>query len=176
MTSGTQIYLIRAINVGGAKLPMAELRREATELGATQVRTHIASGNLICEPPGSAADFARALEEEIALRHGFSREVIVRSPAQLRSAVAAYPFPIIQERFAHLYFLTAVPDPDKAKAFLDRDFGLDQLAVIGADLHIAYAGGVAGTKLTAPMIARGLGVPGTGRNIRTVTKLIELAG
>jgi uncharacterized protein (DUF1697 family) len=41
------VFLFRAINVGGtAKLPMAELRELATELGATGVSTYIASGNL----------------------------------------------------------------------------------------------------------------------------------
>ena len=40
----TDVYLFRAVNVGGiAKLPMADLRALAAELGATDVRTYIAS-------------------------------------------------------------------------------------------------------------------------------------
>ena len=50
-----RIHLLRAVNVGGAKLPMAELREVAASLGATDVRTYIASGNLICDPPGDPA-------------------------------------------------------------------------------------------------------------------------
>ncbi|MEP9417495.1 DUF1697 domain-containing protein [Gordonia sp. VNQ95] len=175
MASLPHIFLVRAINVGGAKLPMADLRSEATELGATEVRTHIASGNLICIPPTSPAAFASALEELIEARHGFSREVIARSVDELRNAVAAFPFEADDEKFAHLYFLTGIPDPDKTKAFLDTDFGDDQLAVIGADLHIYYAGGVGKSTLSSPKIARGLGVAGTGRNLRTVRTLIEIA-
>ncbi|MGC4933224.1 DUF1697 domain-containing protein [Gordonia sp. DT30] len=170
-----QVYLIRAINVGGAKLPMAQLRSLATELGATEVKTHIASGNLVCTPPGSPDDFARTLETRIEDRFGFFREVIARSAAQLGDAVAAYPFDAGEEKFAHLYFLTGVPDAELVKSFLDNDFEPDELAVIGADLHIRYRAGAAATKLSVPKIARGLGVTGTGRNLRTVRTLIELA-
>ena len=45
MGTTIRIILFRAVNVGGtAKLPMAELRELAAELGATDVQTHIQSG------------------------------------------------------------------------------------------------------------------------------------
>ncbi len=47
-----RVHLLRAVNVGGATLPMAELRELAADLGASDVRTHIASGNLLCTPTG----------------------------------------------------------------------------------------------------------------------------
>ena len=72
----TRIHLIRAVNVGGAKLPMAELREIAGGLGATEVSTYIASGNLLCNPPGDPAGFDRALEQAIQDRYGYFREVI----------------------------------------------------------------------------------------------------
>ncbi|MGW0035364.1 DUF1697 domain-containing protein [Gordonia sp. NPDC003376] len=169
-----QVFLIRAINVGGAKLPMAELREIAAELGATDIATHIASGNLLAVPSGTAEQFARDLESAIEERYGFYREVIGRTADRLRDAVAAYPFVIDEEKFAHIYFLTGAPTSEAADALVHKDFGADELAVIGADLHIRYANGVAGTKLTAPLIARTLGVQGTGRNLRTVRRLITL--
>lgn len=43
-----RVHLLRAVNVGGAKLPMAELREVASALGATNAGTYIASGNLLC--------------------------------------------------------------------------------------------------------------------------------
>ena len=60
-------------------------------------------------------------------------------------------------------------------AFERKDFGQDVVRVIGSDLHIRYADGAGRSTLTAPVIARGLGVQGTGRNLRTVRKLLELA-
>jgi uncharacterized protein (DUF1697 family) len=42
------IALLRAVNVGGTgKLPMAELRSMCESVGFTNVRTYIASGNVV---------------------------------------------------------------------------------------------------------------------------------
>ena len=169
-----RVDLLRAVNVGGAKLPMAELRDLATELGATDVSTYIASGNLICTPPGDPADFDRALEAAIEARFGFFREVISRTADELTAALDAYPFDRSEPKYCHVYFLAAEPDAAAAASLANRD--LEQVAVIGRDLHIRYGDGVAGTKLTTPLIHRTLGVVGTGRNLDSVAKLADLAG
>ena len=172
-----RVVLIRAINVGGtAKLPMADLREIAASLGASDVSTYIASGNLLCVPPGDPARFDRALESAIEARFGFFREVISRSVSELETAVAAHPFEVIDEKFSYLYPLTAIPGPERVRDFAARSFGDDRFAVIGDNLHIRYAGGAGTSTLTPPAIARALGVTGPGRNLRTVAKLIALAG
>ncbi|MBD0860633.1 DUF1697 domain-containing protein [Gordonia sp. zg691] len=170
-----RIVLIRAVNVGGATLPMAQLRELAADLGAADISTFIASGNLICTPPGDAARFDRALETSIEKRFGYFREVISRTPDQVRAALEAHPFEIVDDKYSYVYFLAGTPDADKAAAFEQKDFGDDALRVIGEDLHIRYADGAGRSKLTAPAIARGLGVQGTGRNLRTVRTLLDLA-
>ncbi|MFW0782975.1 DUF1697 domain-containing protein [Gordonia sp. CPCC 206044] len=172
-----RVVLIRAINVGGAKLPMADLRSLATELGATEVSTYIASGNLLCEPPGAAEDFDRALEAAITARFGYEREVISRSRDDLATALEAHPFTVAEPKFSYVYCLTGRPAADRVTAFVERDFGGgEQLQVIGRDLHIRYPDGAGRSKLSATAIARGLGVQGTGRNLTTISKLIDLAG
>ncbi|MCG7633496.1 DUF1697 domain-containing protein [Gordonia McavH-238-E] len=170
-----RIVLIRAVNVGGAKLPMAELRQIATDLGAEDVSTYIASGNLLCTPPAAPEQFDRALETAMEDRYGWFREVISRTPGQVRAALDAHPFEIADDKYSYVYFLTGRPAPDKVAAFERKDFGQDVVRVIGSDLHIRYADGAGRSTLTAPAIARGLGVQGTGRNLRTVRKLLELA-
>lgn len=175
-----RVHLLRAVNVGGAKLPMARLREIAADLGGTDVSTYIASGNLLCRPPGDPADFDRALESAINDEFGFFREVISRSPAELETALAAYPFATAPD-FAeapkgHIYFLLDAPTDEAAGTFVARDFGGgERVAVIGTELHVDYPDGAGQSKLTAPVIAKGLGVPGTARNLRTVAKLIDLA-
>ncbi|MEO9329412.1 DUF1697 domain-containing protein [Gordonia aurantiaca] len=172
---GRRIILIRAVNVGGAKLPMAELREMATELGATDVSTYIASGNLVCAPPGDPDHFDRALETAITTRYGYFREVISRSPDEVRTALEAHPFEVVDDRFSYIHFLVAEPDPSRVAAFEQQDFGADVHRVIGRDLHIRYHSGAGRSKLTASAIARGLGVQGTARNLRTVRSLLDLA-
>ncbi|MBY4568717.1 hypothetical protein ACN95_01610 [Gordonia sihwensis] len=171
-----RIVLIRAVNVGGAKLPMARLREIATALGADDVSTYIASGNLLCTPPGDPEGFDRALEQAISDEFGYFREAIGRTPDEMSRALADYPFG--DPPHGLIYFLTGVPDPDAAAEFCARDFGNgERLRVIGRDLHIDYPApaGVGNSKLTPARIAKGLGVTGTGRNLRTTAKLIELA-
>ncbi|MFW0794361.1 DUF1697 domain-containing protein [Gordonia sp. CPCC 205515] len=171
-----RIVLIRAINVGGAKLPMADLREMAEELGATNVSTYIASGNLFCDiPSGGAAKFDKALEAAITERFGFEREVISRSVDEVQAALDAHPFDVVEDKYSYVYFLTGKPKADKVVAFAEREFADTDREVIGNDLHIRYHEGAGQSKLTAPVIAKGLGVQGTGRNLKTVRKLIELA-
>lgn len=172
-----RVVLIRAINVGGtAKLPMADLREIAQTLGASEVSTYIASGNLLCVPPGDPAEFDRALEAEIEARFGFFREVISRSGDELHAAVEAHPFEVVDDKLNYLYPLTGTPEPEKVEALMAREFDNTRIEVVGDNLHILYGAGAAASKLTPPVIAKALGVTGTGRNWRTVGKLIELAG
>lgn len=170
-----RVVFIRAVNVGGAKLPMAELRELATDLGATEVSTYIASGNLLCTPPGKAEEFDRALEAAIKIKYGFFRDVISRTPAQLQTALDNHPFEIVEPRFSYVYFLTGKPDSKATKAFHAMNFAGDEVKVIGDDLHIRYSDGAGRSDLDAKAIARALGVQGTGRNVNSVRKLIELA-
>lgn len=168
-----RILLLRAVNVGGAKLPMADLRSIAEDLGATDVSTHIASGNLLVDT--TDPQFDRRLERAIEDRFGYFREAISRTPAELQAALDAHPFPIEGDRkFHHVYFLLAEPTREQVDALLAKGLP-ESLAVIGRDLHIHYPDGVAGTKLTPALIARTLGSPGTGRNLNTVATLVELA-
>ncbi|MCL2490633.1 MAG: DUF1697 domain-containing protein [Propionibacteriaceae bacterium] len=173
-TPTSRVLLLRAVNVGGATLPMADLRTMAGELGATDVSTYIASGNLVCTPPGDPALFDRALEAAIQVRFGFFREVISRTPAELQAALSAYPFDRARPKWCHIYFLSGTPTPQSIAALQSKS--PEEVSVIGNDLHVRYRGGVAASKLTTKLIHQTLGVVGTGRNLDTVERLIALAG
>lgn len=174
--SKRRIVLLRAVNVGGAQLPMKELRAIATDLGATEVETYIASGNLLCIPPGRPAAFDRALEQAIEARYGFFREVISRSPAEVQAALDAHPFQVLQPKFSYITFLLRAPKAaaiEKARTYPTGD---DRWEVIGKEMHIRYAHGAGRPEMKSDAIGRALGVPGTARNLNTVQKLLELAG
>lgn len=167
-------HLIRAVNVGGAKLPMAELRGIAAELGASEVSTYIASGNLLCAPPGEPQAFDRALERAIEERYGWFREVISRSLAELRAALEAHPFDVIEPKYSYVTFLVEEPTAaavEKARTF---ETGDDRWEVVGRELHIRYADGAGRPQMKDQSIGRALGVPGTARNLNTVQRLIGL--
>lgn len=168
------VVLLRAVNVGGAKLPMARLREIASDLGATDVSTYIASGNLLCTPSGDEAEFSRALEERIEAEFGFFREAITRTPEELQSALDAYPFADAEPRYTHIHFLASEPLPGAFDELLAAGHP-ERMQLIGRDLHIDFTGRVAGSKLSAPLLTPRLGSPGTARNLRTVAALIDKA-
>lgn len=170
------VFLLRAVNVGGAKLPMADLREIAGSLGATDVSTYIASGNLICTPPGDPARFADELEQAVGERFGFHREVIVRTHAQLNAALRDHPFEVVEPKFSYVSFCRDDPTPDAITRAESFETGDDRWQVIGSDLHIRYADGAGRTQMRLPSILKALDTPTTARNLKTVRTLIDLAG
>ena len=164
--------LLRAINVGGtAKLPMAELRALAGELGATDVSTYIASGNLLCTAPAS---FDAALEKAITERFGFTRDVVSRTRGELQSALAEHPFDVIEPKLSFISFMAKPPTPDGITRAETYATGDDCWRVIGRDLHIRHAVSAGRPQMNLAGIARSIGQPGTARNLVTVRTLINL--
>lgn len=174
MTS-QRIVFIRAINVGGtAKLPMADVRSIAESLGATEVRTYIASGNLLCRLAGGADEFDRALEAAILERFGFFRDVISRSRTEVADALASHPFDVIDAKSSYVTFLREAPTAEALAAASALPTGDDRWQVIGRDQHIRYAVSAGQPQMRTDAVARALRVPGTARNLRTVVTLLEL--
>lgn len=170
----TCVVLLRAVNVGGAKLPMAELRELAADLGATEVSTFIASGNLICQAPKDVKAFGAALEKAIEAKYGFYRECIIRTPAELTRARENYPFDVDDPKNGHIVFLLEKPTKEAVEKAHEIETGADRWEVIGREMHIRYDHGAGRSDMNGPAIGKALGVPGTSRNLRTVEKLIEL--
>jgi uncharacterized protein (DUF1697 family) len=159
----TWIALLRAVNLGSRnKVPMAELRTALAEAGYADVRTVIASGNVVFSSDTKPS--ARAVESLIAEEFGVTTTVILRSAAQIRKLRKARPF----ERNAYVAFLAAKPRSTRALE------GLDPFAVVGSDIVLHFPSGYAAAQLTGAAIEKALGVEATVRNWNTVEKLADL--
>jgi uncharacterized protein (DUF1697 family) len=171
-----RVVLIRAVNVGGAKLPMADLRTFAADLGASEVTTYIASGNLVADVPGDPESFDRALEKAIESQFGYFREAISRTRDELVAALEAHPFEVLEPRFSYISFMASAPTPQAIATAADVPTGEDRWQVVGRELHLRYARGAGRAELKDAQLLRALGgIPATARNLNTVRKLIELA-
>lgn len=162
------VALLRAVNVGGTgALPMAELRAMGEALGFANVRTFIASGNLLFESDASEIEVKAALEEKLAVYAGKPVEVFVRIHAELAAIVAANPFPDAHGSRHMVYFYDSPPAPDLIEQLRDWQ---GELAALGPrELHVDYGEGIRFTKLKIPgKLDR------TGRNINSVRKLTAL--
>ena len=106
------VALLCGINVGGhRKVPMAELRALATELGLQTATTYVASGNLVFISDKNAGELETLLETAIAQRFGFAVDVIVRSAEQWSAYRAGNPMPEESERQPNLVMLVVGKQP-----------------------------------------------------------------
>ena len=171
------VALLRAVNVGGCKLPMAELREVCAELGWEKVETYIQSGNVVFEAAGKAEALEAALEKAVAKRFGFERPVIVRSAAQWADYAKGSPFPEAERDEPNRLMLGLSKNPPKAEApaMLEAKAAAGERVKRERDaLWVHYPGGAGTTKLTPALFDKAAGSPVTQRNWRTVLKLQEM--
>jgi uncharacterized protein (DUF1697 family) len=169
------VALLRAVNLAGRnKVPMAELRALLERAGYADVRTYIASGNVLVDGPEDPAIVAGDMERIVETSFDVTTTAILRSPAQLASTVAAHPFGADTAR-SHVAFLASEPSTDAATRLEAADHGPDRAVLVGGEVYLHYPAGFQGARLSAARVERILGVQATMRNWRTVAALAELA-
>ncbi|WP_461079160.1 DUF1697 domain-containing protein [Streptomyces deserti] len=175
----TYAALLRGINVGGKKLPMAGLRTVLEGLGYDDVRTYLQSGQAVFVPDHGdeeslAAEITHAIEKHV----GFGVDVIVRDHAYLKAIAESCPFPAadLEPRQLHVTYFSAPVDAGRfaeidQAAYLPEEFRLGDRA-----LYLYVPNGLGRSKLAdhlaKPRINKGL--IATTRNWNTVVKLVEL--
>lgn len=98
------VALLRGVNVGGVTIKMADLSALVEELGFTDVKTVLASGNVLFTSTDAAAAAKSSLEAALRTRFGYEAWVHVLTVDAIRELVAAYPFPRESERHAYVVF------------------------------------------------------------------------
>ena len=170
------VALLRGVNVGGrGKLPMADLRGVATDLGYDDVATYIQSGNLVLRTSASATKVAKDLAAAIAGLGDVKPAVMVRSRSQLAKVVDANPFLRRGEdaSLCHVTFMETAASGALGALDLDK-YEPEEAKAVGKELFLFLPGGMGRSKLAADL-ARNKQAVGTTRNWRTVTKLLEMA-
>src|ERR1700735_4072464 len=110
------VVLLRAVNVGGTgKLPMGDLKRLCEKAGFRNVRTYIASGNVVAERDGAETKAKAALEAELRVYAGKPVGVIIRAAAEITKVVANNPFPDPSASRTVAIFLDRAPPADALK-------------------------------------------------------------
>lgn len=88
----TYVALLRGINVGGnRKVPMAKLAETFAQLGLTQVKTFIASGNVIFNSDENRTKLIEQIEAAIERDFGFHVHVLLRSRPEIAQLVKDLP-------------------------------------------------------------------------------------
>lgn len=188
------IALLRGINVGNAKrVAMVELRALVEELGYSEVRTLLNSGNLVfsaakVEPCEAALRIEKALDAKL----GVSARVVVISADELAQVVAGNPLGEVADNPSRL-LVGILGDPAyraRLAEIVKRDWGKERIALgvarsgakssagksAGGAARAVYMWlpeGVIKSKLNAA-VAKALGDGVTSRNWATMLKLNEM--
>ena len=176
------IAFLRAVNVGGRVLKMADLRTCLQEAGLEEVETYIQTGNVRFRTSmRSPAKAERYVEEAIAAGCGFDVPVIMFKPEELRQvhdAATRLPSPFGESggfgRYLIFFKDGDVPDAEAAQRIEAWAQPGEAAAVLGRAVHVW---------LDHPtMQAEFFGAfkkelfPGTNRNFKVVTTLAERWG
>jgi uncharacterized protein (DUF1697 family) len=99
------VALLRGVNVGGVRFAMADLRAALEQAGFRDVRTVLASGNvLLTSDADDAAEVAAAVRRVVLDRFGLDVAVLVVDLPTVRTAVDGYPYEAAADRHAYVVF------------------------------------------------------------------------
>jgi uncharacterized protein (DUF1697 family) len=174
----TYAALLRGINVGGRrKVPMAQLREVVAGLGWTGVRTHLQSGNAVFTvPTGEAGRVRERLEGAVAERFGFQVPCLLRTADELRAVAEACPFPAgeLDPSKLLVLFLEETPAPDHFAGVDRAAYAPDEFRHLDRAVYCWFPNGMGRSRLPGALESVRPRLTVTGRNWRTVTKLLEL--
>jgi uncharacterized protein (DUF1697 family) len=163
------VGLLRAVNVGGTgKLPMSALKAIGEAAGFADVRTYIASGNLLFTSALPEAKAKAVLEQRLHAYAGKPVGAMVRTAGELAQVLAGDPFPHALAKFKVAIFLDAAPPADALAAVIGQ--ADEQLALGRREIYVHYGSGMGRSKLRIPAARAG-----TARNMNTVAKLVALS-
>ncbi len=180
--------MLRGVNlVGRNRVKMDSLRSLYESLKLEDPRTFIQSGNVVFRTKlphneKNCAALTKKIQNGIERTFGFRPEVILRTPDELRAAIAATPFPA--QRNLHfskvlVTFLAAAPTAEAASAAHATLLALkshpEEVHLKGRELYIYFPNGVGQSKLPWSKVEKLLNVTGTARNWSSVTKMLAIA-
>lgn len=175
--AGTLVALLRGINVGRAnRVAMADLRALCEGLGYTNVRTVLASGNVLLDAAGTpAAKAAVAIERALSSDLGVESRVTVITAAELEHAAGANPLAKIAKEPKRLQVavLASKTVGRSLEPLVARRWTPEALAVDGRFAWMWCPAGVIKSPLYKA-VDRAAGASLTVRNLATITKLRAL--
>jgi uncharacterized protein (DUF1697 family) len=172
----TLVAFLRGINVGGHTVKKAELCAPFESLGLADVRSFIASGNIIFDTAERAtAQLEQDIERELRQALGYEVATFLRTLPEIATIAQRQPFggdePAAGTSLI-VGFLKEAPGAAVAKALVALSNDTDRFELMGRELYWLARKGMAKSTVKSSELARALGkVDITTRNITTVRKL-----
>jgi uncharacterized protein (DUF1697 family) len=171
------IALLRGVNVGGITIRSADLADVFRDLGLDEVRTVLASGNVVFETEegtGKRAALKKRIEKALGDRFAYDAWILLLTSTELDAAIEGFPFDEADpERQPWVLFCVDTATRDElvdASASLDR--AIDPVAPGPGVVYWNPAKGSTTETPFAKLIAKAAYKPRTtNRNVRTLRRL-----
>jgi len=172
------VSMLRAVNVGGtSRIKMDALRAVYESMGLEDVRTLLASGNVVFRSGlKDRAQLVQRIMQEIERRLDLKVEVVLRTLAEVEAIVERGPVlsPRADTSKLLVMFLAGVPDAADQASLSKSHKGPEMVEMRGPEIYLYYPEGVGRSKLTNAVIEGKLRTSGTSRNWNTLTKIVEV--
>ncbi|HTH17336.1 MAG TPA: DUF1697 domain-containing protein, partial [Magnetospirillum sp.] len=156
--------------VGGTgKLAMSDLRALCQDAGFQNVRTYIASGNVVFTSPLSEQEVKETLEVRLRDHAGTPIGAMVRTAAEMAAVLAHNPFLEAPEDRVVAIFLDSPASSDLLSGVTGQAED-EQIRIGCREIYVWYGHGQGNSKLRIPAAKAG-----TARNMNTIAKLAEMA-
>lgn len=171
------VAFLRAINVGGHTVRMADLRAHLASLALTHVETFIASGNVVFESRAAAPALERRIEAHLLTALGYEVATFLRTDREV-SALASYrPFPeaaMNSARALCVGFLGATPTPAARRLIAGLKTAVDDFHVAGREVWWMCRNKQSESKFSNAVFERTVRLRATFRVLNTVQRLAKL--
>jgi uncharacterized protein (DUF1697 family) len=147
---------------------MTELRAMCEAIGFANVRTYIASGNVVFTTAEPESAVKAALEKTLGAYAGKPVGVMARTAAEIASVTAANPFHAAAGNRTAAIFLDEPPPRGALAGVTGRED--EEIALGTREIYVHYPSGIGRSKLKIPA-----GRSGTARNMNTIATLAEWA-
>jgi uncharacterized protein (DUF1697 family) len=165
------VALLRGINLGSKRrIAMADLRDLMADLGYEDVRTVLASGNVVFT--GTRKGAREKLEKALQQRFDLKVDVVVKTMAELQAIVDADPFAGEVENPTR-YFVVFLDGAPKTDSLDGEDFAPDAFKVGKHEIYAHCPDGMQNSKLMKALGKPGIAGTATVRNWATVSKLLD---
>ncbi len=168
------VAFLRAINVGGRTVRMAQLVEAFERLGLGSVETFIASGNVIFESGVARHTLTTRIESCLRTVLGYDVATFLRTDAEVREIAGRTPFPAaaIASAGAYSVGLLAAPLGRRATVALKAlETEIDAFAAQGQELYWLCRRRQSESTFSNTAFEKALGVQATFRGMNTMTRL-----
>lgn len=171
------VAFLRAINVGGRTVSMAELRALFQALGFAKVETFIASGNVIFEAKSTdTQSLERKIEKHLHILLSYEVATFVRTDVEISAIAGCRPFslPVLKSAKALNVAFLAKPLPGEAqKALMRLKTDIDDFHAHGREVYWLCRKKQSESTFSNAVFERTLKVQTTFRGFNTILRLAE---